>query len=82
MSIESAKAFYERIKTDEEFARQVSNKKNKEERLRFVSEMGYNFTKEELDALSTELPEFQLDEVSGGYPRCPNCPSYEAPKFG
>ncbi len=65
MSIESAKAFIERIKTDEEFARQVASKKDKEDRMKFVSEQGFNFTEQEIEELKNEMSDNELGKISG-----------------
>ncbi len=66
MSIESAKAFIERIKTDEEFAKQVASKKDKEDRMKFVSEQGFDFTEGEIKDQTAELSEDELKQVNGG----------------
>ncbi len=64
MSIESAKAFIERMKTDEEFARQVSNQKDNEERMKFFLAEGFNFTIDEINSCQRELSDTELSEVS------------------
>ena len=67
MSIESAKAFIERMKTDEEFAQQVASKKNKEDRMKFVSEQGFDFTEGEIKDRTAELSEEEIQQVNGGF---------------
>ncbi len=66
MSIESAKAFLERVKNDEDFRRKLEGQASVEERMKFAKAQGFDFTKdeigEEMDALSDE----ELDKVAGG----------------
>ncbi len=67
MSIESAKEFIERMKTDTEFARQVGSQKNKEARIKFVLDQGFNFSEQELKEVREEIPDEELDRVAGGF---------------
>ena len=66
MSIESAKAFIERMKTDEAFAKQVESQKDKEERMKFVSEQGFNFSEQEVQQVAKEISDDDLENVAGG----------------
>ncbi len=66
MSIESAKAFLERIKTDEDFRKSVGEIATLEERMEFSKGAGFDFTKEEITTLKDELSEGDLDAVAGG----------------
>ncbi|MBW4055855.1 MAG: Nif11-like leader peptide family natural product precursor [Proteobacteria bacterium] len=66
MSIESAQAFLERMKTDEEFAKNVTEYKDFEASMSYVKEAGFEFTLEEVKALTSELTDEMLDQVSGG----------------
>jgi predicted ribosomally synthesized peptide with nif11-like leader len=67
MSIESAQAFLERMKTDEEFAKKISECKDVESHIALVNEEGFDFTKEEvLGLLQSELTDEELEGVSGG----------------
>ncbi len=66
MSIDVAKAYLERIKTDEEFAKKVNSFEDKDARRDFVVQAGYTFTKEEIEEASSELNEQELDGVAGG----------------
>ena len=70
MSIESAKAFLERVKSDEDFGKSVGEIATSEERMKYVKTAGFDFTKEELDKVTTELSDEQLEEVSGGHWGC------------
>ena len=66
MSIESAKAFLEKIKNDEDFRKSVRKIATAEERMEFVKGAGFDFTKEDMATLKDELSESDLDGVSGG----------------
>lgn len=66
MSIESAKAFVERMKNDEKFARKIKEFKNSAEIQHYLTMTGFDFTKQELDSLSGELTDEELASVAGG----------------
>ena len=74
MSIESAKAFYQRITTDETFNTEYKNASSDEERKGIIASAGYDFTPEEWEATigevshssEDELSDRELTEVSGG----------------
>lgn len=66
MSIESAKAFIEKVKTDAEFAKKVKECKDAEARKSFAQAAGFDFTKAEIEQVGSELSDEQLDAVAGG----------------
>ena len=66
MSIESAQAFIERMKTDEDFAKNVTECKDAEARITYVKEAGFEFTLEEVKGVTSELTDDMLDNVAGG----------------
>jgi predicted ribosomally synthesized peptide with nif11-like leader len=66
MSIESAKAFVERMKTDEDFAKNVTECPDNEARKTFVKAAGFDFTMDEVKEVASELTEEELDGVAGG----------------
>ena len=74
MSIESAKAFYQRMIEDEAFNTQYTNALSDEKREEMIASTGYSFTPEEwqvtlaeASSLSgEELSDAELTEVSGG----------------
>ena len=76
MSIESAKAFYSRMTTDEAFRSQLEQAASGEERTSILQAAGYDFTPEEWQAATTqiqdsnsasgELSDTELTAVSGG----------------
>ena len=71
MSIESAKAFIERMNTDGEFAKRAMEQRGKEQIVAFLKSEGYEFSKEEYKAGSQalgseELSDEKLTAVVGG----------------
>ena len=66
MSIESAKAFLERVENDEDFRKELVDRTSAEERMKFAKAQGFDFTKEEIDSLKYELSDEDLDAVAGG----------------
>jgi len=65
MSVESAKAFIEKMKTDEEFNKKVKGCKNAEERTALAKEAGFDFTPAEIKGQGDELSDKELDAVAG-----------------
>ena len=51
MSIESAEAFVERMKTDGEFRKRVAEAESPEARAQILKYEGFDFTEQELDSL-------------------------------
>ncbi len=66
MSIESAKAFIQQMKTDTEFAKKMTACNNTEEFHKQILALGFDFTLKELCSLNGELSEDQLCDVAGG----------------
>ena len=70
MSVESAKAFLERMKSDSAFRQSVLGAKDDAERNELVVEAGFEFTKEEIDQARSEfqgeLNDEELRLVAGG----------------
>jgi predicted ribosomally synthesized peptide with nif11-like leader len=64
MSVEHAKAFIEKMKTEEAFRERIMAIENQNERMAAISAEGFDFTQQELD----EQDDFdgQLSEVAGG----------------
>ncbi|MDD2582923.1 MAG: Nif11-like leader peptide family natural product precursor [Desulfuromonadaceae bacterium] len=75
MSIESAQTFLERMKTDEEFAKNVTECKDSEARMSYVKEAGFDFTLDEVKTVTNELTDDMLDQVAGGTGWCGGSPS-------
>lgn len=72
MSVESAKEFVARLKTDEVFCQKVKACKDAEERMTFVKEAGFSFTAEEIKEVDGQLSDDELDAVAGGDNWCEN----------
>jgi predicted ribosomally synthesized peptide with nif11-like leader len=66
VSIESAKAFIERMKTDEDFANKAMQCKDADARMAFASAAGYGFTPDDMNILHGEMTDSELDVVTGG----------------
>lgn len=67
MSIESAKAFIEKMKTDIDFAGKVAACADAQARMALVKAAGFDFTPEEIAGLSRELTDQEVDGVTGGW---------------
>lgn len=66
MSMESARGFIAKIKTDEDFARRVRECKDAEDRMAFARQAGFDFTADEIQRARQELSDSELDRVAGG----------------
>ncbi|HPL98326.1 MAG TPA: Nif11-like leader peptide family natural product precursor [Bacillota bacterium] len=68
MSIESAKAFIEKVKSDEDFKKNLGGLKDGQARLDFAKKAGFNFTAADLAKVKEEqgLTDEELDGVAGG----------------
>lgn len=65
MSVESARAFYDRLASDEEFAVRILTAPDAAERLAVVHEEGYDFQKEHFEHATHELlRDRRIDEAS------------------
>ena len=81
MSVESARAFYERIATDETFQKQLRNATNDDKRLDIILAAGYSFTQQEWEAAIAQISESndgisdaELEAVAGGLGAVPYQP--------
>ena len=66
MSVDNAKAFLERLKTDEKFRQKAGSAKDKKDRIKFVNEARFAFSREDLKKASHEMGEDELDLICGG----------------
>ncbi|MEY2832388.1 MAG: hypothetical protein RLZZ574_1646 [Cyanobacteriota bacterium] len=75
MTIENAKAFYQRMNEDSDFRTPFESASTKEERQQLIKDAGYNFTADEWQAAMTEiqaadsneeLQEEELEAIAGG----------------
>ncbi len=67
MSIESAKAFLEKVRDDEDYRKSVGEIATSEERMEYVKGAGFDFTNDEIATLKEELSGIELGAVVGGY---------------
>ncbi len=72
MSVESAKAFMEKFKSDDAFRAQLENAPSDEARKQIVKDAGFEFTAEEIKQVTPDelhpgkLSEADLEAVAGG----------------
>ena len=66
ISIESAKAFLERVGNDEDFRKELEGKTSVEERIKFAKAQGFDFTKGEVRECMESLSDEQLDAIAAG----------------
>ncbi len=66
MSLESAKAFVEKMNTDEDFRNKVTACKDPESRRAFVKSQGFDFTADDITVVKGELSEEALESIAGG----------------
>jgi predicted ribosomally synthesized peptide with nif11-like leader len=66
MSIESAKAYLERIKSDPDFASKVSSLDSPEEKAALIKAEGFDLTGEEIGQLRGALSDDELGQISAG----------------
>jgi len=66
MSIESSRAFIEKVKSDEELAKKVNEAEGFEPTLKIAKAHGYEFSKEDAEQVQQELSEEDLYSVAGG----------------
>ncbi len=61
MSLESMKKFLKHLKTDENLRVKINNVKNREEKIKLISEAGFDFTTEEVFSVRKSLSEEELE---------------------
>ena len=87
MSIESARAFIEKLKTDQLFYRQVATCKDRTARMDLIISEGFDCTEDEIKSAAAELSDDQLENLTNaGHPllSCANPIEYRhggAPPF-
>jgi len=69
MSIESAKACIEKMKSDKEFAKKIMAETTMDARIGLAQSEGLEFTAAEIEQVACELRDEELDAVSGGVNR-------------
>lgn len=66
MSIESVKAYIERLKTDEEFQERVKAAADKEARAALVKAEGFDFSEEDVKEVTKQLSDTELEQIVAG----------------
>ena len=67
MSIDSAKAYVERMKSDEEFRKKVLECKDGKKRMELVKVEGFDFTEADIKVVSAVLDDKELEKIVGGH---------------
>lgn len=75
--MESARAFMEKMKTDEDFRSKVKECKDAEARKAFVLKEGFDFTEKDMELAKAELSDEDLIAIAGGNDQCGNCTKYD-----
>ena len=66
MSIESAKAYVERMKTDEKFRKKILAIEDAKKRMQFIKTEGFDFSSNDIKTVSAELDDNILHFIQGG----------------
>ncbi|NDV28072.1 Nif11-like leader peptide family natural product precursor [Desulfovibrio sp. JC010] len=62
MSVENARAFIEKVKSDGSFSAQINNAESKEARVQIAREAGLEFTEQEYLEVTSQLPAWTMDD--------------------
>jgi len=78
MSMEAAKSFVEKVKTDAALAEQVKDAKTAAAVVQKAAELGYSFSEQDLRGVEAPLSDSELEGVLGGkQPDVPmKCPTH------
>ena len=68
MSVDQARAFIEKMKSDEEFRDRIMAIEAVDARLAAASDAGFEFTEAEINEVKSELNDDELDRAAGGCP--------------
>jgi predicted ribosomally synthesized peptide with nif11-like leader len=66
MSQKAAKAFFEKIKTDEEFRKKVMAAENDADRMKLIKAERFDCTLEEINEYDRQATDRNLDKICGG----------------
>ncbi len=67
MSFDQARAFIEKMKSDEAFRNRILAMEDFDTRLAAASDAGFQFTDAEVKEVQSELSDDELDAAAGGY---------------
>jgi predicted ribosomally synthesized peptide with nif11-like leader len=70
MSLDQARLFIEKMKSDEAFRNHIMAIENVEARLATASDAGFACTEAEITEVQSELSDEELDQASGGVAFC------------
>ena len=70
MSVDQARAFIEKMKSDEAFCDRIMAIEAVDARLAAARDAGFVFTETEINEVKSELNDDELDRVAGGRPFC------------
>jgi len=77
MSIESAKAYVERMKNDEEFRKKVLACTDAKARMELVKAEGFDFTESDIKVVAAVISDNELGKAAGGVWWCAeSCNNY------
>jgi len=66
MSLDQARAFIEKMKSDEAFRNRIIAIEDVDARLEAASDAGFEFTEAEIKSVQSELSDDDLDQAAGG----------------
>ncbi len=66
MSLDQARAFIDKVKSDQTFHDEIMSMEGLDQRLEHIHKVGFDCTAEEIKQVSEELSEEDLDQVAGG----------------
>jgi predicted ribosomally synthesized peptide with nif11-like leader len=66
MSQKAAKAFFEKIKTDDFFRRKVMAAENDVDRIKLIKAEGFNCSMDEINAFERQMSDKYSDKICGG----------------
>ena len=66
MSMEQAKSFLEKVRSETAFAKRCKDAKTADEVVKKAAELGYSFTQAEFETESQRVSDDELGSVSGG----------------
>lgn len=66
MSLDQARAFIEKMKSDEIFRNRIMAIEDVDARLTAASDAGFEFTETEIKEIQSELSDDELDQAAGG----------------
>jgi predicted ribosomally synthesized peptide with nif11-like leader len=66
MSQKAAKAFFEKIKTDDQFRKKIMEAENDAQRIKLIKAGGFDCTMDEINAFERQIGDKYSDKICGG----------------